>query len=198
LAAAPVVATLRLRADGVADGIVGASLAIFVKQVLGGDGQTLGWWVTCNAVGGLVGGTLLGRVHRRIRPGTSFGLGLLLAGALALIRTNVPVLTLTFMVNAVIGAVWIGSRVSQQTLLQTSTADQFRGRVLGALGAMQALMMLAGAGFAGLFGDQWGVVTMFNVMGSLYILSGVLALTLLSRADQALPPTVQFRVQPAI
>jgi len=63
---------------------------------------------------------------------------------------------------------------------------------------MQALMMLAGAGFAGLLGDRWGAVTMFNVMSSLYILSGVLALMFLSRADQALPPTVQFRVQPAI
>jgi MFS family permease len=180
-----------------ADGIVGASIVIFVTQVLGGDGRTLGWWITCNAIGGLVGGALIGRLGGRLRPSTFFRLGLLLSGALALVRTNAPVLALALVLNALIGACGTAMRVSQQILLQESVADRFRGRVFGALGAMQALMMLVGAGFASTLGDRWGVVAMFNVMSSLYMLAGGLALMLLSRADRAPPPTIQFRVQPA-
>jgi hypothetical protein len=57
--------------------------------------------------------------------------------------------------------------------------------------------MLIGAGFAGALGDQLGVIAMFNVMSCLYILAGVLALTLLPKADEEPGRTLQFRVQPA-
>lgn len=120
-----------------ADGIVGASIVIFVAQVLGGDGQTLGWWVTANAIGGLVGGVLIGRLSARLRPSTSFGVALLLGGVLALVRTNVPMLGLALLVNGLIGACWSGGQVGQQTLLQEGVADRFRGRVFGALDAMR-------------------------------------------------------------
>jgi hypothetical protein len=116
---------------------------------------------------------------------------------LALVRTNLPVLALAPLLNACVGAIWSGGRVSEQTLLQESVADRFRGRVFGTLEAVRALLMLVGAGFAGALGDRWGVVTMFNVMGGLYVLSGALALALLPRASEARPATVQFRVRPA-
>jgi MFS family permease len=189
-----------------ADGIVGASIVIFVTQVLHGDGQTLGWWVTANAIGGLVGGALIGRLGERVRPTTWFGVGLVISGMLALVRTNaaglpevvayVPVLALVLVVNGLVGACAAGMQVGHQTLLQSTVADKFRGRVFGALNALHALMMLVGAGLAGILGDQLGVVTLFNLMSGLYVLSGVLALVLLRRAAPEQQPTLQFAMQP--
>jgi MFS family permease len=189
-----------------ADGIVGASIVIFVTQVLHGDSQTLGWWVTANAIGGLVGGVLIGRLGERVRPTTWLGLSLVVVGVLALVRTNAPglglipahasALGLVLTMNAVIGVFGATGGVSQQTLLQRSVVDQFRGRVFGALGAFQALMMLVGAGLSSALGDRLGVVALFNLMSGLYVLSGVLALVLLARTDEEREPTLQFALQP--
>ena len=56
-----------------------------------------------------------------------------------------------------------------------------RGRVFGAIQAVNALMMLIGIILAGLLGDRLGPVLLLNIQGSVYFLSGVLALLTLRR-----------------
>jgi hypothetical protein len=65
------------------------------------------------------------------------------------------------------------------TLLQTSVADRYRGRIFGALGTSQGLLMLVGTLVAGTLGDRLNVVTMLNIQGGGYILAGLLGLVLL-------------------
>ncbi len=69
--------------------------------------------------------------------------------------------------------------VSEQTLLQSNVADQYRGRVFGALGTTEALLILVGMGLAGLLGDIFDVVPLLNVAGMLWLVAGVVALTML-------------------
>lgn len=165
-----------------ADGIVGSLLVIFVKEVLAGDAQTLGWWATANAVGALCGGVLIGRFRALLQPPQFLGLGLVTVGVLALVRTNVPILGLVLLLNGLIGIAAIGARVSQQTLLQRAAADRYRGRIFGALGTVRALAMLIGAGGAALLGDLLGVIILFSLMSVLYVCSGMVALGLLGVA----------------
>ncbi|MDP8922090.1 MAG: hypothetical protein M3O34_04340 [Chloroflexota bacterium] len=56
--------------------------------------------------------------------------------------------------------------IGRATLVQRSTADEYRGRVIGALLATAALSTLVGTTAGGLLGDRVGIVTMPNVDAS--------------------------------
>jgi MFS family permease len=67
-----------------------------------------------------------------------------------------------------------------RTLLQASAEDHYRGRVFGALGTTQALLMLAGTLVGGALGDVVGIVPVLVVQGCAYVLAGLLVLVLLA------------------
>jgi hypothetical protein len=70
-------------------------------------------------------------------------------------------------------------------------ADEYRGRIFGALNTTLALLTLIGMGFASLAGDILGIVPVINIQGYGYVTAGLLALVWLwSR------PTIYRRVGP--
>ena len=71
-------------------------------------------------------------------------------------------------------------QIGASTLLQSATADAYRGRVLGAIGATAACATLIGAGLGDPLGDRVGNVTMLNVQGLGYGLAGIMVLVSLS------------------
>ena len=66
-------------------------------------------------------------------------------------------------------------------LLQTLTADAFRGRVFGALGAIQGMATLVGLTLGAAAIDAIGVVPVVSVGAAMWIVGGVFALTRLAR-----------------
>jgi hypothetical protein len=64
--------------------------------------------------------------------------------------------------------------------LQTSAEDRYRGRVFGAFGTTQALLMLAGTLVGGALGDAAGIVPVLVVQSGAYVLAGLLVLVLLA------------------
>ncbi len=77
--------------------------------------------------------------------------------------------------------------VGTTTLLQFATSDAYRGRVLGAVGATDALTRLVGAVVGGAAGDQVAIVTILCFQGIGYGLAGLMILLLLPRSDQSAP-----------
>jgi hypothetical protein len=92
---------------------------------------------------------------------------------------NIPLLWLVLALVALVGIPVVAFIVSETTLLQSGVADAYRGRVFGAYGTMQALMLLIGMGLASALGDRVGIVPLFDITGGLYVLSGLIALALL-------------------
>jgi MFS family permease len=78
-----------------------------------------------------------------------------------------------------VGVPAAGMLAGLQTLLQTSAKDHLRGRVFGALGTTQALLMLAGTLLGGALGDAVGIVPVLVVQGGAYVAAGILVLVLL-------------------
>jgi hypothetical protein len=70
----------------------------------------------------------------------------------------------------------------QTTLLQSATADAYRGRILGGFGAVGALSTLIGALLGGLLGDRAGIVMLLNIQGLGYGTAAVLVLLALRGA----------------
>jgi MFS family permease len=157
-------------------GIASVSLVVFVREVMGGTALTMGWMAMAQASGGFLGSLLITRVSRRMRPVYLMAVPLLIAGVTVLVWVNRPTLLLVLPLLAIMGVFIVGFGVTSQTLLQGQTADQFRGRVAGALATTNALMLLVGMLIATTLGDRLGVVWLLDGTGILSLLAGMAAL----------------------
>ena len=167
---------------GIAEGLFNVMFVIFVRQKLGGDALAFGWLTSAQAVGGLVGGLLIGWIGNRIQANRLAGL-LAMNGALILVLVNLPSFPLAMVALFLAGVPIVGYSVGIDTLLQVHVANRFRGRVFGALGTSLAIFVLFGQGAASALGDPLGVVPLLNLKGMLDILAGLLAVILLYRVS---------------
>src|SRR5919199_987371 len=69
----------------IAEGILNVYFFVFVKTILHGDAVAMGWITSAQAVGGLLGGMLLGHAGRRGGPVRLVGMGAIRLGSIDLI-----------------------------------------------------------------------------------------------------------------
>ncbi|MBI3734352.1 MAG: MFS transporter [Chloroflexi bacterium] len=162
-----------------ADGIFTALIVVFVKEVVHAGTIELGWMMAAQGVGGLLGGLTMGFIRRQFQPSRVVIASCFADGALLLAIFNAGQLGLILALFVIAGVMIIALNVSSQTLLQEATADQFRGRVFGALSTVGALARLGGLILAGALADLVGPLPILDVGGLLWLVAGVMAVWLL-------------------
>jgi MFS family permease len=193
-------------AMGLGEGIFGVLLVVFVVRVLHGGALQLGWTMSAQAVGGLLGGLVIGGLGRRFRPARLLGWAAILFGIIDLLIVDAPVLlplagpvaarlpavlgiapvvALILVLFVLVGVPGAATQAALMTLVQSAAPNRLLGRVMGLLMALMAVMTLLGMGIAGAFGDQIGPVPLLNLQGSAYVLAGLLALARLRGAGHA-------------
>lgn len=167
------------------EGVFGVMLVVFVRQVLNAGAVIYGSLLSVQTIGSLLGGLLIGQFARRIAPARLIWLGCCLFGLIDLLIIDLPLfihgIWLVALLFLLVGIPGVGFSVGMQTLLQTSVENRFLGRISGSRLAVNSLMALIGTTLAGVFGDRLGSVLLLNIQGSVYFLSGVLALLTLSK-----------------
>lgn len=186
--------------SGIGEGLFSSLFVPFVTTILDGGGVAYGTIVAAQAVGGLVGSAAIGYVGRGIAPGKLLGLGAIGLGLIDMCTINahrfVPGIVLPIIFMVIVGVPGSGISVGSNSLVQTSVADAFRGRIFGAINAIGALGMLVGTAMAGLLGDRMSVVTLLNIECAVFVVSGLLVLGVAASvvggnaADPA-PPAVE-------
>lgn len=165
------------------EGVFGVMFVVWVHDVLGGGSRELGWLMSAQAVGGLLGGALLGSSAHRFSPVRVFGLGSLVFGVLDLALFNYPLFLSGIWIGIVliglVGIPTISAGAGFMTMLQQAVPDAYRGRVFGISGTIAALLQLAGTLIAGTLGGVVGPIVLLNIQGGSYVLMGVLALVIL-------------------
>jgi MFS family permease len=68
------------------------------------------------------------------------------------------------------------------TIFQTTTTDRFRGRVWGALTAVQGCSLVIGIGVASWLGGSVGIVPVIAIQGGGWVVAGLLVLVTLRGA----------------
>jgi MFS family permease len=190
---------LMLAAMSIGEGLFSTLLLVWVKRILGGGALELGWLMSGQAVGGLLGGALVAVLGKRVRPGRLLAVASLLFGGLDLAIVNAPLFappflppspvpevasSLVLFVVALFVAVGIFAPAVSTgliTLVQTSVDNAYLGRIFALVGVVQALLMLGGMALAGFYGDQFGVITLLNGQGGMYICAGLVAVAFLWR-----------------
>ncbi|MDP9319026.1 MAG: MFS transporter, partial [Actinomycetota bacterium] len=123
------------------EGIMGTLFAPFVRDVLHGTGSDFGLIVGIQAVGGIVGGLCVTSAGHRWSAYALFGWGAVAFGLVDLALFLYPLL-LSGIVPALVFMVLVGvpgacTIAGFMTTFQTVTTDEFRGRVFGAIQAVE-------------------------------------------------------------
>ncbi|MBC7140346.1 MAG: hypothetical protein H5U17_16890 [Defluviimonas sp.] len=123
-------------------------LAVFAAQVFQSGAEGLGLMTAVAALGSIFGGLFAARISRDGRRGSTmlmfmggFGLSLILFAAAPGIPQALPVLFL-------VGAMHIAYNSSNNTILQLTVDDAYRGRILSSLFMTRGLMPLGTATMA--------------------------------------------------
>ena len=186
-----------LAVSSVGEGIMGSLFAVFAARGLRGGASDIGWLMSAQAVGGIVGGFIAVGIAARLRPIQTVVIANVLFGLIDVAIFNLPRFTdalgpqlVLFVLVGIPGAIGVAGAM---TLLQTEIVDGLRGRVFAAFGVVQAAGALVGATVAASLTDRFGVFTVLTAQGSGYIVAAV-AFALLVRAPRPRRTAVQFPV----
>ncbi|MDQ3880745.1 MAG: MFS transporter [Chloroflexota bacterium] len=175
-----------IAAASLGEGFFGTLFVPFVTDVLGGDDAWVGWLMTSQAVGGLIGAIVVARYAAGIPPRRLLGGACVVFGLVDLVIFNarlldppIPTLAVAVVLIVAVGIPAVALGTSFATLMQLGVSDAFRGRVFATLGTSQSLLLLAGVGIAGTLGDIVGVVPLLSLDAALYVAAGLVGLTLL-------------------
>ena len=157
---------------------------VWITRVIGGTALELGWFMTAQAVGGLVGGIFVANLTRGAPPRRVLGLASIAFGSLdALLFVSPlvrPEIIIGLVIIAVVGVTTVAFGAGFNAILQTSVEDAYRGRLLGAIFTTMALLRLASTVLAGFVGAVVNpIVLLVAFQAGSYVLLGVVALALL-------------------
>jgi MFS family permease len=178
------------------EGVFGVLYPIYVYQALRGGPQEIGTLMSAQAVGGLIGGLIVGWAGARMMSRWAIGVCAALFGLIDLAIFNAPTLVpfgeslagaeigvplfwLVVGLFVAVGVPGIGAMMGMQSLLQARAPDAYRGRIFGALGAVMGLSRLIGVVIAGLVTTDANLITVLNIQGFGYVVAGLLAFLLL-------------------
>jgi predicted MFS family arabinose efflux permease len=161
----------------VGEGIMGTLFAPFVRTVLHGSGQSYGLIVSAQAVGGIAGGLLAALLSCRVSARLLFGWGAVCFGVVDLAMFTYPFVWVSVWPAAVCmvvvglpGALMVAGAM---TLLQRNADDSHRGRVFGALGAVEGIAVVAGTLAAGFLAEVVGIIPILVAQGAGYVFAGI-------------------------
>lgn len=170
------------------EGVFSVIFLIWVDKVFGGGALEVGWFMTAQGVGGILGGFIIGGLGNRVAPFKLLGLGALGIGLLDFALFNYPLffseiwLGLGFIF--VVGIPAVGFGTGWNTLLQRSVPDAYLGRVFGAYSMVGGLLLLVGTSLAGAIGNKVEPILLLNVQSGVYMLAGLFALVTLGKVSQ--------------
>jgi MFS family permease len=162
-----------------ADSILTVLIVVFVKEILHVGALQFGWLMTARGLGGLVGGIIVARLSNVLKPPVLMRLGFFGIGLILLLTINFPSFYFTLILIALAGIPAMAWMISEQTMLQSSVEDKYRGRLFGTYATTVAIMTLVGMGFGSVAGDLIGAVLTLNISALLYIAAGVAAIIML-------------------
>lgn len=161
------------------EGSFSVLFAPFITEAFAGGTLQFGWVMSAQAVGGILGGMLIGWL-RHLEPTHLFAFGLLYLGLIDLVMFNyaafVATLSPIIVLMVVVGVPATAIGAGYTTLLQTHAGDEFLGRIFSMVDALSALALLTGMVIAGFLGELVGVVTLMKVQGTAHTLAGLFVL----------------------
>lgn len=159
---------------------------VFVVDVLHAGATGRGLIGSAQALGGILGGLLIGHFGARWKARWPVGLGLIGNGACLLTLFLLQSYPAALALSALCGLPVMAAGVMWTATVQNSAPPRLLGRVFGVFGTLGGLSLLLSQGVASALGDRVSVVLLLSVGAGFELLAGVLVLVALRprrRAD---------------
>jgi MFS family permease len=166
------------------EGVFGVMFVVWVRQEFNGGTLQLGWFMSAQAIGGVLGGLAVAHLGRKLPPAPVLGLSTIAFGLMDMALFTYPLLlpgvALGLGLIIIVGFPGAATGATWNALLQTNTEEGYRGRIYGLIGATSNASTLIGTILAGTLGGLFGPITMLNLFqGGTYLLAGGLVLVAL-------------------
>ena len=166
-----------------AQGMFVVLFVVFVLDRLGGSGSDVGLIRGVQAIGGVLGGLVVGWLSRRMSARGLIGWGFVAFGLISLVTWNLPALTtaIGFYLGlfVAVGIPGVATSTGLLTTVQSLTPPTHLGRVFAAFETGAAALAAVGVLVAGALADRHGVVAILDIQALIYVACGVLALVAL-------------------
>ncbi|HTX29382.1 MAG TPA: MFS transporter [Streptosporangiaceae bacterium] len=161
----------------IGEGTMSTLFTPFVEHVLHGSSQEFGLVVAAQAVGGIAGGAVAASYGHRVRASRLVGYSAVAFGVVDLIIFLYP-LGYVAVWPAAVGMVVVGlpgalGLAGLITLFQRHSEDSYRGRLFGAISAVEGVTILAGTLGAGYLSRLAGIIPVLAIQGGGYVLAGL-------------------------
>jgi Na+/melibiose symporter-like transporter len=183
----------------IGEGIMSTLFTPFVERVLRGSPQDLGFIIAAQAVGGIAGGLVAASSGHRVRASRLLCYGAIAFGLVDLVIFLYP-LGYVAVWPAVAGMIVVGvpgalTMAGLITLFQRSSEDSHRGRVFGAVSALEGITVLAGTLGAGYLSRFAGIVPVLAIQGGGYVVAGLAMLAWLGASAEPAAGAGESNVQ---
>jgi Na+/melibiose symporter-like transporter len=180
-------------------GVFGTLFAPFVERVLHGSSTEYGLVMGAQAIGGILGGLVATAMSSRVSAPRLATFGAIGFGVVDLAVFLYPLGYLAVW-PAVAGMIIVGIPGALEvagliTLFQQHTRDAYRGRIFGALNAVEGVMVLTGTLSAGFLARPLGIVPVLAVQGAAGVLAGAGLLMWLGTSGETSAPTGNHDVE---
>lgn len=169
------------------EGFVSALLAPFTRELLNAGPDVLGWILSAQAVGGVLGALWSTRVADRRSPLHLLAVAALVAGVLLLVAFTYPLgyqaVWPAVALTTLAGAPFAVVAAMQGTLLQTKSPPAARGRTFSLFWGLTSLAQLLGIGLAGMLAERFGSIVVV-LDGVAYVIAGLAGLAAAGRMHQ--------------
>jgi MFS family permease len=172
------------------EGMMSVLFVVWIDRIIGGTALELGWFMTAQAVGGLLGGLFVPNLTRGLPARRVLGVASIAFGSLDALLFASPLIRPEIIVGlviiAIVGVTTVAFGASFNAILQTTAEDAYRGRLLAAIFTTMAVLRLVSTILAGVLGTFVNpVVLLVLFQAGSYVLLGVVALALLPRESSA-------------
>jgi len=153
-----------------------------LKAELEASGLEYGIAMSMLGLGSVLGGLMVNRLSRRLSTSTIVGGMLILAGVAIIVFAFAPNYAVVLVSVAVIGLCVVMARGALDTISQTLSPDEVRGRVQSAVNLLVVAATAIAEGLSAVLGSLIGVQTVFLAAGVVTALTGVASIFVLRGA----------------
>ena len=154
--------------------------AAYIVDVVKAGAEVFGLLVAVQAIGGILGGLLAGKVGDRLPPSRLYGWAEIILAILIALRYNIPEIPVLFVMTLLVGFPAALGIAALETLFQRNVPNTHLGRISGALNSTVGITSLFGVlGISGVLGEAVGIVPVLNIAAGITMLTGIIALLFL-------------------
>jgi Na+/melibiose symporter-like transporter len=154
--------------------------AAYIVDVVKEGAEVFGLLVAVQAIGGILGGLLAGKVGERLPTTRLYGWAEIVLAVVMAVRYNIPELPVLFVMTLLVGLPAALGVAALETLFQRNVPNTHLGRISGALNSTVGITSLFGVlGISGVLGEVLGIVPVLNIAAGITMLTGLVALLFL-------------------